>query len=391
MKKLLILNLLVACTIVVNAQNTNVQSAWASGLKPGATQYKKALDFINKAIEHPDTKENDKAWCYRGQIYHAIYQSKKSDDKALVEEPLMIAIESYKTSLKFKSKSDEYFNKSLENLNVARVQAFTEGIHFFEKKQFQKAVEYFEASLEIGLIPQINRNESAVYYNLALSAEEAGDMAKAKQNYILSLENNHEPLSSTRNIASICLKEGDTLCYVNTLKTGIEKTVDNQQLMLMLIDYYSKANQYDEAIDYLDKAIEKEPENKIYYFVKGTFYDGKGMVNEAYEAYSKVLQFDNQFIDAYYNIGVLFFNSGADFNNKANDIPPDKEKEYAEMREKAAEEFIKSCEYFEKFLKFQPDDMIVMKQLRTIYRQLYSKPGFEEKWKALDEKIKAIE
>ena len=71
------------------------------------------------------------------------------------------------------------------------------------------------------------------------------------------------------------------------MKDGISKLADNQILMLILIDHYSKAQQYDEALEYLDKAIEAEPDNKVYYFTKGTFFDQTGRYDESFEAYQK--------------------------------------------------------------------------------------------------------
>jgi len=390
MRKLFILGALIATYFIANAQPKEVVTAYNFGIKPGATQYAKAIQAINTAIAHPQTMENDKAWFYRGIIYQNVYQSNKPEDKKLAEDPLLIAIESYQNAMKFKEKSDEWYNKSIENLNVARRQAIEEGKINFEDHNYQKALQYFETSLNIGLMPQINMNDPGIYYFIALSAKEAKELAKAKPNFILSLEKNFEPFSCVINISTIYLNEGDSINYVKTLKDGINKIPDNQKLLLLLTDYFYKSNQFDEALDYLDKAIEKEPNNKDFYFVKGTLYDNKGMVEEAYNVYNKVLSIDPKHIDTYYNIAVLFFNSGADFNNKANELPFDKEKEYAELREKAAQEFIKATKYFEKFLELEPTDIIVMKQLRQIYFQLRTRPEFNDKLNALDEKIKAV-
>lgn len=387
MKKLVFVGAFAATFAVSNAQNRNVITAYNYGIKQGQTQYDKAMKAIDEAIEHPETKENEKAWYYRGLIYQSIFQSPIPAHKELHPNPLKEAAASYMNSIKFKDKKERYAGDALKNLKVVRSQAFNEGIKMFEAKDYEKAAQYFELSAEIGNHPDVNFNEEAVYFNLALCLEKSGNFDAAKAAYKTSAEKNYEPVGCVRKVADMDLAKGDTLGYVNTLKDGISKLADNQLLMLLLIDFYSKAQQFDEALAYLEKAIELEPANKVYHFAKGTFFDQKGESEKAFAAYNKALEIDPVYFDAIFNLGVLYFNKGADLNNKANDIPPHKTKEYEDMRELAFAEFIKSTEYFEKALEINPKDLVSMKQLKLIYFQLRTKPGFNDKLKAIDEKI----
>lgn len=387
MKQVFLVSVLFTLASIANAQNREVTTAYNYGLKAGATQYAKAITAINKAVQHPETMENDKAWFYRGWIYQNVYQSSKPADRQLVENPLKEAIDSYKKAMQYKGKSDEWFNKAITNLNAARIQSFNEGIKFYEAKDYKKAGEYFEQSLSIGAMPEINQNEEPIYFNAGLSYELANELDKASEMFTLSVTNGYEIVASTGKIAEISLTKGDTVGYVNILKKGIDNIADNQELIQMLINYYLKANQTDEALDYINKAIQNDSNNKTLYFIQGTCYDKKGMVEEAFTAYTQALKIDANFVDATYNLGALYFNSGAEYNNKANDVPPEKEKEYDELRAKAAGEFEKSAQYFEKFLETQPNDIVVMQQLKQIYFQLRTKPEYAEKLKNIEAKI----
>ena len=44
----------------MNIQNRNVITAYNLGIKPGQTQYERALKAIDEAVEHVETKENEK-------------------------------------------------------------------------------------------------------------------------------------------------------------------------------------------------------------------------------------------------------------------------------------------------------------------------------------------
>ncbi|HON19339.1 MAG TPA: tetratricopeptide repeat protein [Salinivirgaceae bacterium] len=391
MKKLLTVIMASIAIVSVNAQSRNVISAYNYGIKPGQTQYEKAKKLIDEAVQHPETKENDKAWYYRGLIYQNIFQSKNPEDQQLHPDPLREAFISYQKSIQFRDKKAKFVKDAITNLKVARTQAFNEGIKQFELKDYEKAAQLFALSAEIGEYEEIDEVELAVYFNAALSYEKANKMDEAIKYYQKSLEKNYEPVASVRKIAEIHLNQGNVDAYVQTLKDGISKVQDNQILMLLLIDHYSKALQYDEALNYLDKTIAAEPNNKVYYFARGTFYDQKGQPDKALESYTKALEIDPKYFDATFNIGVLFFNKGADYNNKANDLPINKEQEYNELREKAMSEFATAAEYFEKCIEMNPTDLYTLKQLKLIYFQLRNKPGYGDKLKAIEQRILEVE
>ena len=391
MKKLITLSVLTLVFSLGYAQKRNVITAYNYGIKQGQTRYADAKKAIDEAINHADTKEDEKAWYYRGIIYQRIAESDKPEHKNLHESPLEEAVLSYENSIKFQDKNGRFAKDAIKQLNVVRVMSFNDGIKLFEDKDYINAAKKFKLSSEIGNLPEINFNEDVVYYNAALSFERGNKLDDAKIQYKLSAENNYEPVGCIRRIADITLKEGDTAAYVTILQDGIEKVADNQILMLLLIDHYSNVQQLDIALDYLNKVIEIDPTNKVYHYAKGTFYDKKENFEGAFEAYSKAIELDPDYFDAVFNMGALFFNKGADLNNQANNIPPQEVEEYNAMRDKALAEFVKSTKYFERALEINPTDMYSMKQLKQIYFQLRGQEGFAAKLKEMDIKIQEAE
>jgi hypothetical protein len=78
MKKGLILVALIALTVVIQAQNNKVISAWKylkdfNDFKE-VSSLKKAKEAIDAAIENADTKVEAKTWLYRGNIYQTIFE-----------------------------------------------------------------------------------------------------------------------------------------------------------------------------------------------------------------------------------------------------------------------------------------------------------------------------
>ena len=70
-------------------------------------------------------------------------------------------------------------------------------------------------------------------------------------------------------------------------------------------DYYGRG-EFDQAIASYSKAIELDPKYENAYNNRGLAYDDQGKFDQAIADYSMAIELDPKYIDAYYNRGIAY-------------------------------------------------------------------------------------
>lgn len=387
MKKIILILILIGAFGFGHAQNSKVVSAYNYS-KPNYKQYDKAKAAIDEAVKHEKTMADAKAWFYRGKIYQLIYQDSTFEN--LHENPLKVATESFEKSIEYDSRG-KYKKEVIELYNIALQQLRNEAINALKAKDFEKSYAMFDQLIK-GAKHDYTMDVNDIYkgasFYAAYTAEETGNTERAMELYNKSISENVEVPRSYIRMALLHEKAGDTATYLATMKTGVEKSEDNKDLILMLIDYYNKSKKMDEALVYINKAIEKDPKNVKLYQAKGDILSALDKADEAQIAYNKAMEIDPDNIDVMFNTGTLFFNRAAEYKNQANQLPLDQEKEYKELMAKSLVEFAQASKYFERAHELAPEDKQILETLKKIYMQLRNEDGIQEKLDKVNEKLK---
>lgn len=391
MKKLAFLLALVFSVAVLSAQNSKVQSA-LNYSKPQYNQLDKAQEAIELAIKHEKTKGKAKTWKVRGQVYQAIANSKDENFQKLSENPLEIALESYKKALELDEKG-RYTNEIENQLKFIGINMVNKGIDYFNKNEFLQALKMFEFSLAIDEIVDPGKIDTMVIFNAGIAADRGKDYDKAVKYYKKSTKLKYEGSKVYGFIANIEKERGDTIAYVKALEEGIDAyPSDNNILMVELINYYLNKDASNIALQYLNKAIEKDPTNHTFYFAQGALYDKLKEFDNAKASYDKAVEIKPDYFDAYYNLGALFFNKGADMLKEANNIPPNEQKKYDAAVKESFKELEKALPYLEKAHEIDPTEKSTMLTLKEIYFKLRNdNEEYMKKYKEFNEKVKNLE
>jgi len=104
----------------------------------------------------------------------------------------------------------------------------------------------------------------------------------------------------------------------------------------------------------------------------------------AEEMFLKAVEKDVDFADAYYNLGVVYYNQGADISKKAADLPIG-DASYDKMLKDSEVLLGKSVPMFEKFLTLKPGDMSTMRILKETYLRLKMNDKYEDINKKMEE------
>lgn len=383
MKKLLItLMVIAAAGTSVFAQKGKVTSA--SNYKESG-KLDKALEVIEPTVD-PNNPKSEKTiswartWEVRGEIFKAIHASEDKNYKALSEDPLGESFKSFIKAVELDGKG-RYTSGLKVNLTFLLQDLTNAAIKAFESKDFVPATKYFENVLAVEALDMFKEEtpvDTVIMYNVGITAANAKMYEKAIGYFRECIKHDYNGGASYGQIVSAYQELGDTLKSVEMMKEGFEKYPEEQAILFALINYYIEQNNSQEAINYLDKAIGKEIDNPTLYFAKGSALEKLGRAEEALEVYNKAIEVDPEFANAYYNIGVYYFNKGVSQGEIANAIPTNKPALYKEEKAKADEEFKKAVPYMEKAMELDPSDVYIMDHLKNLYYRLNMMDKFNE-------------
>ena len=113
-------------------------------------------------------------------------------------------------------------------------------------------------------------------------------------------------------------------------------------------------------------------------FVLGNTYEKEGNPEGAIEAYSKAIELDPQYFDAFYNLGALHFNNGVERNTECNEIPPKDFKKYEVCKKEADAHFANALPFFESAKEINVEDISTLQSLKQIYARMNKMDKYNE-------------
>ena len=360
MKKLILLFLVTLTVKGAVAQNSNLVAAWNY---LNFNEIDKAKKAIDEASVHAKTAVLAKTWYYKGLIYEKIYKNANPVFAALDSNPISKAHAFYEKSLKIDPKS-EFANDIANGQANMHNLMFNKGVEEFKAEKFSDATASFETAIEL------SSNDTIALLNAATAAYKARDKAKAKKHFQdLYVKKFKDPIVYSF-LSDLYKSEGDTAKALQVIQDGRKFFPKDQSLILNELNIYLHQGKHQKAIDQFTAAIENDLTNSNLYYNLGLVYDKTGNTEKAAEAYKKAIELKPDFFDALYSIGAMYFNKGAEMANAANNIKPEKIKEFNLAKEKSNEEFAKALPYLEKAYKIEPKDYNTLLSLKQLYVRL---------------------
>jgi len=377
MRKIAVSILIVMAAYIANAQRSKVVSAF-NYLKYGKLD--KAKEAIDQAITNPKTMEEAKAWYYYGNIYLSIQLTEDEKYKSLDPDALDKAYDGYLKALQYDTKK-EYSSDINDRVLVCAEQFYNKGVNKYNAEKYAEAVKSFDKSATIN--KNLGKIDSLATFNAALCAELSGGSKEAKQKYLQLIEWNYNQPAIYSSLSEILKAEGDTAQALNYLQMGRKRYPDNFNLLIGETNIYLAAGEKAKALDLLKLALTKDDTNPTIFFAVGTNYDQMGNFEEAEKAYLKAIELKQDYFDANYNLGALYVNKAIEIMDKANALPLNEEKQYAQLKIDADALLVKSIPFLERADSLQPNDQYTMRTLKDIYTRL----GMIDKLKSINEKI----
>lgn len=279
-----------------------------------------AKSCIEEALAHPKTKDDVKTYLVASQVY--IQLAANGDAEALNKakaamETAITLDEQGGPEGKKKGKMLPKINESLasasgkaegvginaynaHNLSLSR-DAFVLASWFNSQKSDYNEMADSSLFLNVGIVCMQGEDfkTGGEYFAKAAKFKTGGHLTYLRAKYC------YEQIKDSAKVESL-------------LKEGLEAFPQEPDMINNLIQYYLTAQKNDEALVYIDAALQKDPNNAQYYFARGCLKE-KDDIQSAISDYEKAIALDPNNYNSYYNLGVVYFNMGLARNTDASD------------------------------------------------------------------------
>jgi len=167
----------------------------------------------------------------------------------------------------------------------------------------------------------------------------------------------------------------DTAKFVQTLQDAIARFPGEPWFLQNLINYYIFSGQEQTAVEYLAKAIEREPNVAQYHHIKGNLDENLGNYDAALADFDEALRCDPNLADAMAGKGRVYYNQAVKLNEAAALIQDNKA--YKKALEEMNDVFRQSLPFFEKAHEMEPENRDYMIVLKGLYYRFHDDAKYE--------------
>jgi tetratricopeptide (TPR) repeat protein len=379
----------------LNAAKNEIRS-----LKPNIEDARTA---IQGALTDPETVGNAETWYIAGVVENRVFDMERAKEilgqtpNDGVMYPALVKIYPYFAKADeldqlpdAKGKVKPKFRKDIKAIMVAnRMYYINAGSYFYEKGDYKQAYENFRFYGDIPKLPIFegdsksfealpnDTNDIKIRYYAALSATGIPNAEAAIELFSEIKDSGWNENEIYQRLASEYSQKKDTIHFVEILKQGMDKFPKEPYYILNLINVNINQGKFDEAIEYLQAAIDVSPNDAQLHDVLGLVYENTQQTDKAIASIEKAIEINSSYAEALSHLGRLYYNSGITARAEADNITDTKL--YKEARVKVDELFKKAIDPFLKAYELNPKDNDAVFALRNIYYSLGNNAEYE-KW-----------
>ncbi len=337
-----------------------------------ASRFNDAKEALDEMVEDEQGAATwPRTWYAQALLAHQAYREgiRRNDRKltTLYPDQLYEAWNSYEIARLMDSKGR--LDKKLAPRYVLLANDFQQaGERHFNRSEFDEALKAFEQAIEITKSPLLEvETDTNLIYNAAIAAFESSQWDKAVK-HLKRLNNNTWTANIPHLLFSAALASGDTLLAERSMLAGIDQYNGDELLVLLLTDLYLGQRKYQMALQQLDKALLREPENPRLHHTKGIVYQRKGDFAKAIAAYTEAYRLAPDDAMSCVNIAACYYNIGVEIEEAARRLTINSA--VLREKEKSAEAFTKAEEWLNMALaidELQPD---VLQKMYELYKAL---------------------
>jgi tetratricopeptide (TPR) repeat protein len=291
--------------------------------------YLQQLDFENaRKIAEQQVKLNKYShysWFQLGEVYSLISKELKQNNLTDKSDSMMTSsCNCYIKAVNLYFKSGKINPTYVNRLERCHANILNSGNGYFLNHQYDKAYQCYDLTIEItSIISRMNRaikfDTISIFYQ-ALTLEKNGNIEAAKKNYLKLMSMNYQNPDLYINLASIFNTGKNYNNAIAIIRKGLKLFSTNKTL---LIDYGRTsilAGRQQETIADLKEKTDRIKNNADLFFVIATLYDNINASSEAEVFYKKCIETDPKYLEASYNLGVMYYNLAIEKNKILNEL-----------------------------------------------------------------------
>lgn len=338
-------------------------------------KYTEAKEAIDLAVENERTANWHRTYFAKGLLCQTAYEegmgTKDSKLTRLYDDQLYVAYDSYERALELDAR--EKIHASIAKLYYSLSNDFRQlGLAHYQKKEYPQALRAFEHALLVSKSKLINvPADTNLVYNAALAAYESKNWEKAIA-FLTGLHEDAFAPAASLFLVDAHLQNGDTLKAESTMLEGVQNYGYADSVVMYVVNWFVLAKRMDRAIEILDEAIIRHPDNYRFHWALGLVYSEMENYREAILHLRKAVEVTTEEqAELYYQLGVCYYNIGIDLREAALQIRENDA--YLEVRDQYLAQFREAVEWLERSYDLDPGNASTISRLYQLYYQLQMK------------------
>lgn len=326
--------------------------------------YDKAKTYIDKAAEHPDTKESAKTQLYKAKIYIGSMYAYAEDTTYLKEnaeknlEIGLAALKKANEDKKFKADAKAYVDQNVYQYGMGASM-------MYKQEKYAEAAGLYDLSARFS--EAIGKIDSMTIYNAGVMYQQSENYEKAAEKFKKLAEIGYKP-SESYTFAIRNLVDAKKLDEVKSLiEEAIKKYPNDKDVLIECVNYYFSVNDMVTAQELLDRAVQQDPKNHVLLYNIGTINLTQGNYEKAESSLKKAIEIKPDYYDAEYQLGVLYVNKYAKISEELDNMKVNNPK-FKVLEAEGLETANKAIPHFEKYLTKNPNDKQTLLNMTKIYR-----------------------
>lgn len=244
----------------------------------------------------------------------------------------------------------EYRKGNAEQLMKFRPNLFVASTYFVRKADFKKAYEFMEAYMDCARQPlfsnyhldSLDRRMPEAAYWATYSGYRMNDPVLTLRYRKLALCDTARAEHTLQYMSEARRQLKDDSLYMETLREGFRRYPTNSYFFPRLMDFYTAHDDFTEALNVVNRALEVNDSSIFYLYAKSTVLFNLGRYDESIALSDTLIARNDSMPDPYYNAGTAYL-------NKALKLHPLREKK--QLRQT----YQKARPYMERYRQLAPD------------------------------------
>jgi len=181
--------------------------------------------------------------------------------------------------------------------------------------------------------------------------------------------------------------DNDTVKAIETIDAGRIVFEEDINLKQQQIFIYSVSGRSNELIEILNNNIEGEPYNGTNYYLRGLMYVRMKENDKAQMDFEKAVENDEELLNAWNELGQLYYIKGADLTDAANELDLNETEKYNKLLAEAKVYYEKSIPCFIQIYEMSEDAKEKARAAQFLM-QMYMKTGQMDKYNEIKAQYK---